>query len=400
MNARDRFRAIARFERADDPFFFGVGLWKNTFRRWVREGMPVALFDEKAKNEHLIGHQDQLEFIEPNAGSLDMSDDGDHTWGPPLVPYFEEKVVEEDSEYLVRIARDGGTTRINKKERENMPQWIDYPVKTCADWLEYRRRLDPHSPERYPAGWDTMNPRTVGWPLFPGQDGVPWSARGFPLGMMCLTLYGGPRYAMGLERLSMAIYDDPLLVEEMVEWQTQFSLEMLSKVFASGVTLDFAWIFEDMCYKTAPMVSPHFVKAVMAPRYRRVVDLLHEHGVKTILLDSDGQIEQLLPIWIECGINGTYPCEVASGMDGLALRKKFGKNLLIVGNIDKRTLARGKAAMDAELERVHAILRLGGYFPSVDHHVPPDVPYESFVYFMNRLRSFSAYPESRRVIGS
>jgi hypothetical protein len=382
----------------NDPFFFGAGLWKDTFRRWVREGMPAALFDEKAKNELLVGRQDQLEFVSPNAGSLDMSDTGDHTWGPPLVPYYEEKVISEDDEYLVRIVRDGATTRVNKKDRESMPQWIDYPVKTIADYHEYRKRLDPHSPERFPEGWDRISDETVGFPLAPGQAGKHMNERDFPLGMMALTLYGGPRYAMGLENMSLAVYDDTALVEEMMDWQTHFSCEMLKKVFASGVTFDFAWMFEDMCYKTASLVSPDFVRRHMVPRYRKVVDLLNAHGVQTIILDSDGQIGELLPIWIDCGINGSYPCEVASGMDGLALRRAFGKNLLLVGNIDKRTLSKGKAEMDAELARVREILKTGGYFPSVDHHIPPDVPYENFVYFMDRLRSFSDYPESRRVI--
>jgi hypothetical protein len=59
-------------------------------------------------------------------------------------------------------------------------------------------------------------------------------------------------------------------------------------VFAAGVEVDFAWFFEDICYKTAPLVSPDFVRRLMAPRYRTVVDLLHAQWVRTIILDSDG----------------------------------------------------------------------------------------------------------------
>lgn len=398
MTPRQRFAEIAQFRRTNDPFVFGVGLWKETFRRWVGEGMPVAFLDEKTKNEHLLGYRDQLEFVKPNAGSLDMSDTGDHTWGPPLVPWYEEKILSEDTESLVRIARDGATIRINKKSPESMPQWIDYPVKTAADYRSYRTRLDPHSHERFPPGWDTINEDTVSWPVREDQRGKSLSERDFPLGMMCLTLYGGPRYAMGLENLSLAIYDDIALVEEMIEWQTHFALEMIRAVFARGVTLDFAWMFEDMCYKTAPLVSPEFVKRHMVPSYRKVVDLLHAHGVTTIILDSDGQVGELLPVWIDCGINGTYPCEVASGMDGMALRKKFGRNLVIVGNIDKRCLSHGRQEMEVELSRIRDVLKTGGYFPSVDHHVPPDVPYRNFVYFMNELRGMNDDPALRRRI--
>jgi len=398
MTPRQRFSDISRFDRVDDPFVFSVGLWKETFRRWIQEGMPVPFLGEKAKNDHLLGRQDQFEFILPNAGSLDMSDTGDHTWGLPLVPWFEEKVLSVGEEALIKIARDGATIRVNRQSPESMPQWIDYPVKTLQDYKQYRTRLDPHSAGRFPPGWDTINEDTVSWPVRENERGKPFNERDFPLGMMCLTLYGGPRYAMGLENLSLAIYDDIALVEEMIEWQTYFSMEMIRTVFAQGVKLDFAWMFEDMCYKTAPLVSPAFVRKHMAPSYRKVVDLLHAYGVQTILLDSDGQIGELLPIWMDCGINGTYPCEVASGMDGMALREKFGKNLIIVGNIDKRCLAHGTQEMDAELARIRAVLKTGGFFPSVDHHVPPDVPYRNFVYFMNELRSMNDDPALRRRI--
>jgi len=128
------------------------------------------------------------------------------------------------------------------------------------------------------------------------------------------------------------------------------------------------------------------------------VQLLRDNGVDIIYLDSDGNIEDLLPIWVDCGINMFYPFEVAAGMDTLSVRKRYGKNVIISGNIDKRALAAGKSAIDGELERCRVLLRDGGFFPSCDHHVPPNVPLENMVYFVNELRKLSAYPETRRVV--
>jgi uroporphyrinogen decarboxylase len=85
-------------------------------------------------------------------------------------------------------------------------------------------------------------------------------------------------------------------------------------------------------------------------------------------------------------------------MDTVAVRKRYGKNVIICGNVDKRALARGKAAIDGEIERCRVLLQLGGFFPSCDHHVPPDVPLENIVYFCNELRKLSAFPETRRVV--
>ena len=85
-------------------------------------------------------------------------------------------------------------------------------------------------------------------------------------------------------------------------------------------------------------------------------------------------------------------------MDTVAVRKQYGKHVIIFGNVDKRALARGKSAIDRELERCKFLLASGGFFPSCDHHIPPDVPLEHMVYFVNELRKLSHYPETQRLI--
>ena len=67
----------------------------------------------------------------------------------------------------------------------------------------------------------------------------------------------------------------------------------------------------------------------MMPRYKKITDLLHSYGVDVIYLDSDGNVEQLIPLWLEVGINFIWPFEVAAGNDAVAMRKKYGKDLII-----------------------------------------------------------------------
>ena len=124
----------------------------------------------------------------------------------------------------------------------------------------------------------------------------------------------------------------------------------------------------------------------MVPRYRRVVDVLHSRGVKWVALDSDGQVSDLIPHWIDAGINILYPFEVQAGMDVVSVRKKFGRELRMWGGVDKRVIAQGKESIDGELARVRPLIREGGYVAHPDHSLPPDVPLENFVYFMKQLR--------------
>ena len=135
------------------------------------------------------------------------------------------------------------------------------------------------------------------------------------------------------------------------------------------------------------LISPAMVKKFMMPRYKRIVDLLHSYSVDIILLDSDGKVNELIPLWLECGVNFHWPLESAAGMDAVVLRKKYGKDLIMAGNLDKRALLKGKEAIREEvMSKVPFLVESGGYFPSIDHIVPPDVTWDNYVYFINTLR--------------
>jgi uroporphyrinogen decarboxylase len=319
-------------------------------------------------------------------------------WGPALDPYFEARVLEETENHIIKRNYDGTVIKISRDNPNGMFEWLDFPVKNRREWQRYKKRLNPHSPGRFPKGWDLMTRDNLGWPVREEIDGKHFRFRDFAVGMACLTLFGGPRYYLGLENICLMIYDDIAFLDEIMEWHTHLCCEMLKKVFASGVDLDWVWFFEDICYKNGPLVSPEFVNKHMAPRYRRVVDLARGNGVEVIIMDSDGQVAQLLPIWLDCGINAIYPLEVASGVDGMEIRKKYGNNFVLIGNVDKRSLAKGRKEIDEELGKAKALLKTGGYFPGVDHHIPPDVPYENFLYFINNLRASSDDAETRRQI--
>jgi uroporphyrinogen decarboxylase len=123
----------------------------------------------------------------------------------------------------------------------------------------------------------------------------------------------------------------------------------------------------------------------MLPRYRKVVDFLRGRGVKYIGLDSDGLIDPLIPVWLDAGLNCLYPFEVQAGMDVLAVRKKYGKELRIWGGVDKRALASGPVAIDTELARLHPLMTEGGYIPHTDHSLPPDISFQNYIYFMKKM---------------
>jgi uroporphyrinogen decarboxylase len=123
------------------------------------------------------------------------------------------------------------------------------------------------------------------------------------------------------------------------------------------------------------------------PRYLRINEHLRKHGVDVISLDSDGNIDALLPLVIEAGFTQICPMEQAAGTDMLAIRKEYGNALAMMGGIDKRELSKGRKEIEAEVHRqAPELLEGGGYVPTVDHSVPPDVSYDSWMYYLDVKR--------------
>ncbi len=156
--------------------------------------------------------------------------------------------------------------------------------------------------------------------------------------------------------------------------------------------LDFVYISEDMAYKAHSMISPEMTRRFLLPSYQQWVPAIKASGCPLVPMDSDGYVAHLLPIWIEAGINVASPMEVAAGNDIVAERERYGRQMGYFGGIDKRELAKGGEAMRTEVMRVvPPLLKEGGYIPSCDHGVPPDISWPNFVEYSRLLAELTGW---------
>jgi len=193
---------------------------------------------------------------------------------------------------------------------------------------------------------------------------------------------------MGLVNFSYALYDQEAWIGEMMTHLADLTLAVIEKVLVPlDVPIDHGQWWEDMAYNNGPLISPDHVRRLMLPNFRRVNDALRQLGVPVISIDSDGNCEKLIPVWLDSGINCVFPNEVAAGSDVVALRREFGRDLLLMGGIDKRALAQDKQAIREELDRRLPLVAEGGYIPEIDHAVPHDIPFENYCYYRELLAS-------------
>ena len=367
MNDRERFLATMHYRSRDRCPWGEMGFWPETLEVWHDQGMP--------EDVHLNAYLGFDRLREQVDVSLD------------LMPAFQSEVLEESDEY--RIVRRG--TGIVAKEFKGahsfrMPQWLSFPLQTRDDWENaFKPRLNPDSSARYPLYWEEKKRM--------------WAQRDYPLTLRMGSIFGWLRNWMGLEGISFALYDDPEWVQEMMDDLAEFCCATARRALQE-VDLDYILLWEDMAYKTGPLISPQMFRRFMLEPYLKLTGMIRDHGIDLIFVDSDGDSESLIPLWIEGGVNGFYPIERAANMDALQLRRRFGRQLRLMGGIDKRAMIAGPEAIDAELAHVAPLVEEGGYLPWCDHHVPPDVPLKHYLYYVARMKEMTLDPAgfSRRLL--
>jgi len=338
--------------------FWEWGPWPTTLKRWEREGFP--------KNADFA----QYFELDPQWKRLYINF--------RFIPQFKKRVISDNGK--VRVIRDERGIILKELSVEtdtSMPQFLEYPVKCRKDFEKLKKRLNPHAPQRYP-------PERL-------TDDLKLKNRDFPLGIIdwtdSLGFFGVIRDWVGAENLLYMFYDDLYLVQEMLEYLTDFFITILKKVPLQEIQLDYVSIWEDMAFRGGPLISPQMFREFVLPCYKKLTTFLRDRGVKTIMVDSDGNIEELIPLWLEGGVNVFYPLEIASGMDPVKLSKKYGQDVILVGGIDKRALAKGKQAIEKELAAKISLIEKGGYIPTVDHSIPPDISFGNFCYYMKLKRT-------------
>jgi uroporphyrinogen decarboxylase len=201
------------------------------------------------------------------------------------------------------------------------------------------------------------------------------------------SLYGKIRDWLGLVNSAYLQVDDPALFDEMIETVAELCYQCAKAALETGVQFDYAHFWEDICFKSGPLINPRVFREKVGPHYRRITDLLLSHGVDIVSLDCDGKIDALVPIWLENGVNTMFPIEVGTWGGSIApWRERYGRALRGVGGMDKRAFARDRAAVDAEVERLRPLVDLGGYIPCPDHRIPPDAKWENVQYYCDRMR--------------
>ena len=350
MDTRERFINTVLGKPVDRGVFWPDHPWPEGRTRWLREGMTE-------------GQDFGFDPVD-GVGRPDFNIGYDPPW--------ETGVIEDEGSHALIRNMYGIIQRVSKDVRKDIAQYVSFPVGGREDWERLRPRLDPDSGGRFPDTWDDQISGLR-------DSGIPITFGGTHL----CGFFSFLRELCGDEEVMYLFYDDPELTREILDFQVHRLTTLLDKI-VSQIHVDRMFIWEDMCYKNGPLISPATFREFILEPYQRTIEFAKARGVQIFDVDSDGNVLELLPLWIEAGVNMVHPFEVQAGMDVVSIKKDFGSSLSIRGGIDKRELAKDRSAIDRELERVRPAYEMGGYIPHADHSVPPDVSFDNFKYYTEK----------------
>jgi uroporphyrinogen-III decarboxylase len=360
ITPRERWRRTFHYQSVDRVPHYEFGYWDELYAEWRAQGMPGDFVDEGAADRY-FGFDRRLTLSARNG----------------LYPDFEPEVLGEDERHVLVRDENGVLCEINKDGTSSIPHYIEFPIKDRADWVRFKERLAPHTPGRIPDNLDELaeiaRRSTV------------------PVGIGIGSLFGWPRNWIGFENIAILVYDDPELIDEIVETVCEL-IVTTAQPLLERIEFDYAAGWEDVAFNQGPIISPTMWRRFLTPRYKRIAHLLHQHGVTVIWTDCDGNIMPIAEQWIEAGYNTMFPIEVRGGSDPVALRRRFGRDVLLLGGFDKMALYKGPEAILAELKRLAPEVERGGFIPHVDHRVPGGVSLRNYRYYLREKKALLGFP--------
>ena len=370
MTFRENILAILHYEPYEKLPIVSFGYWTETVQKWAAEGHIT-----KEEAEDYIRNGDNGDGDHRIMQRLGFDFNWNSCIGAHVLlqPSFETEVLETrpDSSRVIRDSQ--GLICLEKPGIVSIPSEIGTSLTGRDAWEKAYLPRFQMTAERLPL-------KTL-------EQLPPPESRDIPVGLHLGSLMGNMRNMLGVEQLSYLYADDEDLYKEIIDTMCGLCYDCAEAILQTGAKFDYAHFWEDICFKSGPLVVPSVFEELVGPWYKKITDLVNRYGIDIVSLDCDGCIDTLLPTWLKNGVNTMFPIEVGTWNASIApWRERYGKALRGVGGMNKTVFSKDRAAVEAEVERLKPLIALGGYIPCPDHRIAPDAKYELVAYYCEQFR--------------
>lgn len=270
------------------------------------------------------------------------------------------------------MLRTADSTQYASQSR-GVREWEDEHHGPIQNWNDF---------ERYP------------WPR-PDQirtDTLEWLSKNLPDDMCiyagCHSIFENVTWLMGYEKLCVALYDQPDLVDALFERIGSIYHEVC-KVLVQVPRVDILFGGDDMGFKTQTMISPKVLIEKSFPWHKKNAALAHEKG-RIYLLHTCGNLREVMERLIEdVRIDGKHSFEDVIEPVTEA-KRRYGDRIALIGGVDVDILCRGTEEQIRQRTReiLDACLPGGGYCLGSGNTVANYIPLENYLIMLDEGRKY------------
>jgi uroporphyrinogen decarboxylase len=203
------------------------------------------------------------------------------------------------------------------------------------------------------------------------------------------SFYEWSYYLRGREKIYYDYYDNPGLIELIIEKVAAFVEELSMKNINAGV--DVLCFYDDLGSQNGLQISPEIFRKFYKPFYKNLWQKIKSnHKDKYIFLHSCGNIAEIIPDLIECGLDILHPIQPET-MDIYDIVEKYKNDLVFWGTLsNQKTFPVGsKRDIFQEVkDRVSNIASQAGLILGSSNTLGKDVPVENIRYFAEACKKY------------
>ena len=366
MTSRERVKAALRFEKPD-RVPINDAIWESTLEGWQKEGMP-----RDVEPGDYFGFDISHMFLNCS-------------------PEYEQKILEEDEETRTFTDRQGFKAKIYK--HSPTIHFMEHFTGDKEAWERTKAGYAVDTSPEAPARLDTEQ-YIMHFNRYPSWEEVKKKYdKLYAAGRYMLFVNYGPWEAnwrhRGFSELLMDVALDPNWVYEMASARFECTKKVIDHSLSLGMKPDGYFMVEDLGENRGMLFSPETWRSIYKPICKELGEFLAERGID-FWMHCCGNMLEVLDDLVECGLKVMQPLQVNAGLDAPSLRKKYGKKLVLYGNISAVVMEGPLEELDAELKRKIPLWREGGYIYHSDHSVPNDVSFERYRWIIDRVLEYGS----------
>jgi len=209
---------------------------------------------------------------------------------------------------------------------------------------------------------------------------------------------GGPQLfeslwpMMGMAKFGYFCRKKPELIHKLVETRKLAQLKILNEIKKLNPIAVYGG--DDLGQKGRSLISPEIFRKFFKNAYKEIFDKVHEMNA-IAYNHGDGNFMELLPDYIEAGLDGWQALEPDSLIDHELLKKKFGDKLVLIGGLNQNYMTRpdvGPEQVEKHVkEQIKKMASNGGYIAGPSHDYL-NVPLKNALALRDAIYKYGKYP--------